>query len=68
VRREQTNMLSDKEKLKLKDEVSKNLLWLKIMKEEYEKQVTDFLLESSRKYKLSIDFERYEVTDWGDLK
>jgi hypothetical protein len=68
------NMLSYEERLKLKlrDEVIRDLRYLKSnawwKKPEYEKQVRELLLMISRKYKVNIDFEKYEVTDWGDLK
>jgi hypothetical protein len=59
--------MNDREKLNAIKEVQKNLHYLAAA-EELVKQCRLELLQLSKKYRLIIDFQGCQVTDWGDLK
>jgi hypothetical protein len=59
--------MKDKDKLDAVKEVQKILSYLNASRE-LEKECRIELLELSKKYKLSIDFQNLQVTDWGDLQ
>jgi hypothetical protein len=59
--------MNDKDKLKAIEKVQTLLIHLGAL-EELTKQCREEIVEYAKKYKLSIDFENHQVTDWGDLK
>ena len=59
--------MKDKEKIEEIKKVQTLLIHLEAA-EELVKQCREQIMEYAKKYKLSIDFENHQVTDWGDLK
>jgi len=59
--------MKDKEKIEEIKKVQTLLIHLAAA-EEIVKQCREQIMEYAKKYKLSIDFENHQVTDWGDLE
>jgi hypothetical protein len=55
------------DKVKAMKEVQKYLSYYKAVRE-LEKELRETLISLAREYRLSVDFENFEITDWGVLE
>ena len=55
------------DRVKAMKEVQKYLSYYKTVRE-LEKELRETLISLAREYRLSVDFENCEITDWGVLE